>query len=237
MKILKSILLASVIMIISLSTSTAKNNELFSKNYKVKSFSSVKANTFADIVYTQSDEVVVKAVGEQNLVDNLKITVNKGVLTIENDKKLNNRNDVPVVIFLSSPTITSIETHGMGNWCLKGKVKTDNLEIKCKGIGSLRALDLQSEKVCVKYDGIGDLSLGGITNLVEITADGVGNVDCRNLLAKTAMVKSTKTGKVNCFASECIGLFNDGVGDITYHGNPTVKNLQNVGMGLIKEGM
>lgn len=237
MKNLKSILLASVIMVISFSTSTAKNNEVFSKDYKVKSFSSVNANTFADIVYTQSDAVIVKAVGAQELVDNLRITVNKGVLTIENDKKFNNRNNVPVVIFLSSPTITSIETYGMGNWCLKGKVKTENLEIKCEGIGSLRALDLQSEKVCIKHDGIGDLNLAGTTNLVEITSGGVGNVDCQNLLAKTAMVKSTKTGKVNCFASKCIGLFNDGIGDITYHGNPTLKNLQNVGMGQIKEGI
>ena len=63
-----------------------------------------------------------------------------------------------------------------------------------------------------------------------------GNIYCENLLAKNAVVRSTRIGKVNCFASEAISLLNDGIGEITYHGNPSFKNFQNKGMGEINKG-
>ena len=237
MKNLKVLFLTSLFMVIGITTASAKTIQSVSKNYSIKSFSSVNANTVADIIYTQSDIVSVRVDGMQELVDNLKISVYNGVLTIENDKEFNSKNNEPLVVFISSPTIHSIETHGIGNWCLKGKVKTDKLVIHSEGIGSIHALNLESKKICVQYSGIGDLKLGGKTDCVEINSGGVGNIDCQNLIAKTAMVKSTKIGKVDCFASESIGLFNDGIGEITYHGNPTFKNLQNGGMGKIKEAI
>lgn len=235
MKKLKPFFLTALLMIIGLTTTEAKNSELFSKNYKVKSFSSVHTNTIADIVYTQSDKISVKAEGAKEIVDNLKINVRNGVLTIENDRELNDKNDKPIVVFVSSPTIQSIETCGIGNLCLKGAVIVDNLDIKAEGIGNVHALDLKCKKVHINYKGIGNLTLAGETDIVEINSSGIGNIDCHNLLAKTTMVKSTKTGKVDCFASESIGLFNDGIGEISYSGNPTFKNLQNGGMGKIKE--
>jgi len=236
MKNLNSLLVTLLFVVFGISNASAKSAEPFSKNYKIKSFSSVNANTVADIVYSQSDKVSVKAEGSQEMIEHLQISVNRGVLTIENDKEFNNQNNEPLIIYLSSPSIESIETRGMGNWNLLGKVKSDDLVIKSDGIGNFHALDLESKKICLKYGGIGNLKLGGTTNLVEIVSNGVGNIDCQNLVSKTTMVKSTKIGKVKCFASESLGLFNEGLGEITYLGNPTFKNFQNSGMGKINEG-
>ena len=125
----------------------------------------------------------------------------------------------------------------MGDCKMQGKVKADHLIITSLGIGNFEALDLQAKKVCVKYGAIGDLKLAGTTDLVKINSDGVGNINCKDLVAKTAMVKSTKIGKVKCFASESVGLYNHGIGEITYHGNPTFKNLKNNGIVEIHEGL
>lgn len=236
MKNLNSLLVTLLFVVFGISNASAKSAESFIKDYKVKPFSSVNANTVADIVYSQSDKVSVKAEGSQGMIDHLQISVNRGVLTIENDKEFNNQNNEPLIIHLSSPSIESIETRGMGNWSLLGKVKSDNLVIKSDGIGNFRALGLESKKICLKYGGIGDLKLGGTTDLVEIISNGVGNIYCENLVSKTTMVKSTKIGKVKCFASESLGLFNEGIGEITYLGNPTYKNFQNFGMGKINKG-
>lgn len=223
-------------MVIGITTASTKNVEIVSKNYPIKSFSSIKANTVVDIVYTQSDVVSVRADGAKELMDHLLIKVDDGVLTIENDDELNSKSDVPLVIIISSPTLKSIESYGKGDLCLKGEVKTNHLDIKSAGIGRVHALNLQCKKVCVKYEGIGNLKLGGKTKQIEIFSDGFGNVDSKNLVAKNAIVKSTKIGKVKCFASESLSLTNDGIGEITYHGNPTFKNLQNKGMGEINKG-
>ena len=237
MKSLKVLLVSSLFVVFGISTASAENSESNIKDYKVKPFSSINANTVGNIVFTQSDKVSVRAEGGQDMIDHLQITLKKGVLTIENDKEFNKKNDQPLIIYISSPTITSIETHGIGNWNVQGYVKCDNLIIVSEGIGDIYALSLDAKKVCVKYGGIGNLKLGGTTDMIEINSEGVGNIDCENLVAKTAMVRSTKIGRVNCFASESVGLFNDGIGEITYHGSPAIKNLQNSGMGKINKGI
>lgn len=235
MKHVKVLLLTTLFVLIGITTASAKETQSVSKNYSVKSFSSINANTVANIVYTQSDVASVRVNGVEELIDYLEIDVRDGVLFIENNIALDKHGYAPLVVFVSSPRLDSIETRGIGNWCLKGKVKVDNLNIISKGIGSIHALDLQSKKISVKYNAIGNLKLGGTTQIVEIFSDGVGSIDCKSLLAKTAVVRSTKSGKVNCFASENIGLYNEGIGEITYHGNPSFKNLKNGGLGKIRE--
>ena len=237
MKNLNSVFLALFMVVFSISAASAKTIESFIKEYKVKSFTSINANTIADIVYTQCENTIVKAQGSQEMIDHLKVTVDKGVLTITNDKEHNNQVAEPLTVYISSPSIESIETHGKGNCSLAGKVKADNLKIHSEGMGHVEALRLETNKICVNYDGFGDLNLAGTTDIVEITSNGVGNIDAQNLVSKTAMVKSTKLGKVECFATDCVGIFNEGIGDITYHGNPKMTNLQNEGMGKIKEGV
>lgn len=236
MKNLKVLLLTSLFMVTGITSALTKNVEIVSKNYPIESFSSLKANTVAKIVYTQSDEVSVRVNGAQELIDHLMVKVDKGELIIENDMELNSKNDAPLVVFISSPTLNSIETYGKGDLCLKGEIKSDHLTIKSFGIGRVHALNLQSKKVSVKYDGIGNLKLGGVVQQVEILSSGVGNIDCEDLVAKTAIVKSTKIGKVKCLATESIGLFNEGIGEIIYLGNPTFKELHNSGMGKISQG-
>lgn len=195
MKNLKVLLLTSLFMVMGITTASTKNVEIVSKKYPVESFSSVKANTITDIVYTESEEVSVRADGEKELIEHLMIKVDDGVLTIEGDRELNSKSDVPLVIIISSPNLKSVETYGKGDLCMKGEVKSDLLIIKSFGIGSVNALNLQCEKVCVKYDGIGTMKLGGRTEHLEIFSSGIGKVDCKNLVAKTAIVKQRRLEK------------------------------------------
>lgn len=236
MKKLKSLLLSAMCIVLGVATINAENYEMTSKKFKVRSFTSIKSNSVVDVVFTQSDKTSVVAEGAKEVIDNLHVSVNKGVLTIENDANYDRNNQARVMLLISSPTLHAIETEHMGNWLLKDNVKTDNLKIKFSGLGSFEALELDSKKVCILYDGVGNITLGGKADIVEVNSGGVGNVDCEALHAKTAIIRSTKTGKVKCFASDNVGVFNDGVGEVVFVGNPTVKNLQNKGLGKITEG-
>lgn len=233
MKNLKVILFTTLFMLIATTSISAEGAQSISKNYSVNVFSSIQANTMATIIYTQSSITSVRVDGFEEMIDQLNIKVHNDVLYIENNIALNNQSSTPLVVFVSSPRLNSIETSGIGDWCLNGKVKTDNLKIASNGIGSIHALDLQCKKILVKYDAIGNMKLGGKTQVVEITSTGVGAIDCKNLIAETALVRSTNSGHVNCYASKNIGLFNEGIGEITYYGNPSCKNLSNGGLGKI----
>ncbi|MFA5655580.1 MAG: head GIN domain-containing protein [Dysgonamonadaceae bacterium] len=236
MKNLKIFLSALILVVIATSCTYAQKGVITNKTFPIQSFSSIKSDVVANVIYTQSNKVSVRAEGDKERVDNLDVTVKKDVLKIDHKGKLNSKNKKKLTIYISSPSINEIDVDGVGNWSMEGEVKTDNLKINFDGVGNFEALELESNNIKANYEGVGNLKLGGTTNFVEITSEGVGSVNTQNLIAKNAVIISSGVGSVKCYASESIDLNNTGVGSVTYYGNPTVKNMKNSGIGKIKQG-
>ena len=236
MKNLKLFLSALYVIVITTSCTFAQNKVLTTKTFPLQSFTSVESDIVGNIIYTQSSKVSIQAEGDKELIDNLRVNEKNGVLKVTHVLKINIKNKKKLTLYISSPTIVSIDSDGVGNWVMKGKVKADNLKIEFDGIGNFEALDLESNKIKVDYEGVGNLSLGGSANFLVIESEGVGSVNAENMRAKNAIIKSSGVGSVKCYASESIDLTNSGVGSITYYGNPTVKNMKNTGVGKIKAG-
>lgn len=236
MKKAKLLLSALLIIMIATSCTFAQKSELANKTYPIQNFKSVKSDAVANIIYTQSSSVSARVEGDKELVDKLTITEQNGVLNIGHKVKFTTKNKRKLTIYISSPTIEAIDVEGVGNWTMKGEVKSNDLKINFDGVGNFEALELESNNIKASYGGVGNLTLGGTTESVEITYQGVGNVKADNLKAQKAIIKSSGVGSVKCYASENIGINNTGVGSITYYGSPTVKNIQNSGVGKIKAG-
>lgn len=236
MKNLKLFLSALYVIVITTSCTFAQNKVLTTKTFPLQSFTSVESDIVGNIIYTQSSKVSIQAEGDKELIDNLRVNEKNGVLKVTHVLKINIKNKKKLTLYISSPTIVSIDSDGVGNWVMKGKVKADNLKIEFDGVGNFEALDLESNKIKVDYEGVGNLSLGGSANFLVIESEGVGSINAENMRAKNAIIKSFGVGSVKCYASESIDLTNSGVGSITYYGNPTVKNMKNTGVGKIKAG-
>ncbi len=236
MKNLMLFLSALYVIVITTSCTFAQNKVLTTKTFPLQSFTSVESDIVGNIIYTQSSKVSIQAEGDKELIDNLRVNEKNGVLKVTHVLKINIKNKKKLTLYISSPTIVSIDSDGVGNWVMKGKVKADNLKIEFDGVGNFEALDLESNKIKVDYEGVGNLSLGGSANFLVIESEGVGSVNAENMRAKNAIIKSSGVGSVKCYASESIDLTNSGVGSITYYGNPTVKNMKNTGVGKIKAG-
>lgn len=236
MKNLKILLSSLLLVVIATSCTYAQKQTFTNKTYPIQSFTSVESDVVGNIIYTQSNRVSVRAEGDKELVDRLIISEKNGILSISLEGKFTSKKKQKLTIYISSPAIEAVDTEGVGNWVMKGKVKADNLVIDFDGVGNFEALELQSNNIKVDYEGVGNLTLGGTTNFVEITSEGVGNVKTQDLMAKKAVIKSSGVGSVKCYASESIDLINSGVGSITYYGNPTNKNMNNSGIGKIRAG-
>ena len=236
MKNLYVLLSALFMVMIAVSCTFGQKNEITDKSYPIESFKSVKFEAVANIIYTQSDRVSVTVEGDKEMIDNLRITERNGILNIVHDKKYRVRNKKNLTIYISSQSIEEVNIDGVGNWTMKGKVKTENLKIDFEGVGNLEALELESNNIKVNSKGVGNIVLGGTTNFLDMKSEGVGSINTQKLLAIKAVVKSSGVGSVKFYASESIDLSNNGVGSITYYGNPTLKNMSNSGVGKIKAG-
>ena len=236
MKHLKVLLLALLLVVIAASCTFAQKRELTNKTFPIESFTSVKFEAVANIIFTQSNKVSVSVEGDKEMVDKLRITEENGILKIVHDNKYRAKNKKNLTIYISSPSIDEINIDGVGNWTMKGRVKAESLKIDFEGVGNLEALELESNNIKVTYEGVGNLVLGGTTDYLEMKSEGVGTINTQKLIAKKAVVRSSGVGSVKLFASESIDLTNNGVGSITYFGNPKVKTFNNSGVGKIKAG-
>lgn len=236
MKNLKAIFLVLFSIVFTSSCSFAQEKTIIDKTYPVQSFSSIEFDAVAKVIYTQDSKFSVRAEGDKESIDKLTVNVSKGVLKIDHNGKFSTKSKKRLTIYISSPAIEKIDVEGVGNWILQGKVKAPHLKIDFEGVGNFEALDLEVPSIQVEYEGVGNLRLAGTTNSLKLKSEGVGSIDIQNLIAKNVVLTASGVGSVKLYASESIDLNNEGVGSVTYYGNPTVKNIKNSGVGKIKQG-
>jgi len=71
---------------------------------------------------------------------------------------------------------------------------------------------------------------------LRLKGNGVGGIDTRKLLAEDADVDFDGVGGVEIYASNHLNAVVNGVGSVTYYGNPKSINKQADGIGSISAG-
>lgn len=214
-------------------------NRISSETYRVSSFNAIVSNSVGNIHFSQGSSTSVRAEGNQETIDNLRISVKDGKLVIDMAKRPFKRFNLgrkKLDIYISSPTLSVLQMNGVGNVTLEGNINTPQLEIISDGVGNLKAEELSCENITIDSEGVGNITLAGKTNSLSISSDGVGNVHAEELIAKNATVTSDGIGNVSFYASESMDVSSDGVGNVTYYGNPKNKNITKDGVGKLKPG-
>lgn len=210
-----------------------------SRNFNVPAFNAIESNTVGNIVFSQSANTSVVAEGDKEMIDALNVSVKNNVLVInlrENFFKRIRRRNRKLDFRISSPNLQRIESDGVGNITLRGKVRTPGLEISSNGVGNLTADNLECDRLTIDSDGVGNVTVAGRSNYLTINSDGVGNVKAEKLFTKYADVTSDGVGNVNFHASESMDVSSDGIGNVTYYGNPKTKNIRKDGIGKLRPG-
>lgn len=207
--------------------------------FEVTEFTTIESSVVANIHIKQSPTVSVTAEGSEELLNILDVRMDndKLVLTMEDRhlRKNKGRSD-KLVISISTPTLTKLDFDGVGNIEIDGTFTTPELTIDSEGVGNLKADKLDAGSIFISSEGVGNTTLGGKADKVEIRSEGVGNVNTSNLTARSTVVISQGVGNVSCHASEYLKVRSEGIGNVTYYGNPTDKELSKEGLGRIKAG-
>lgn len=236
--------LTIVSMLISTQAACANNNknekrpEQIEKNFPISGFNSIETELVGNIEILQSSETTLSANGDKDLVENLAVQVegNKLKLTMKGEskyKKWNNRRP-RLTIYISTPGLSKIKSEGVGNIRLMEKFDADKLIINSEGVGNISAQNLTGNELKIKSEGVGNISMKGTVNNLQIKTEGVGNIKTEELKAKHARVVSDGVGNVSCHASESVDIESNGIGNVTYYGNPQTKNIEKNGLGRVR---
>lgn len=154
----------------------------------------------------------VSVQGDAKFIGRVTTRVVNGELRISmnNDSNINIKKHDRVVV--SMPSLTSFDA---------------------EGAGLARLNNVQGDRLDVDYRGAGSLVINGKVRQVRIDAEGVGEVDTKSLIAQEADVSFEGIGAVSIYASEKLTADVEGMGNLTYYGNPRIVNKSVSGIGSV----
>lgn len=131
----------------------------------------------------------------------------------------------PVTIYITVPTISSLETTSTGDIVTKSVFsKRALISIATRSTGDI-SYKGDTEALRVWVDGTGSIDLAGATTSFAARIEGTGDVHAFDLLTKKAAIEATSTGSVFVSVEEALSVSIAGTGDIHYKGAPKISSL------------
>lgn len=230
----------TVIMLLILSGSTACAQSRYAADqFEISEFSIIETSVIANVHIRQSSSTQMTAEGSEKLLNLLNVRMDDNKLILEMDerqKKSIKGNREKLDIYIDTPTLTQIKSEGVGNIKIEGTFTTPELTIDSKGVGNLKSDNLEAGSIYITSEGVGNITLIGKADNIEIKSEGVGNINTAELTTRRTIVTSQGVGNIKCHATEYIKASSQGIGNITYYGNPSEKEISKDGLGKIKEG-
>lgn len=143
----------------------------------------------------------------------MKVVGDELVVTMENEKNVRLNKDSK--IFVTMPALKSF---------------------RVEGAGSAELNNISGDRLDIRFEGAGRLVANGKVKKLTMTAEGVGDVDTKALLAQHANVNFQGIGRVQVYASERLDASVQGMGSLNYYGNPKTVNKAVEGIGSVKAG-
>ena len=198
----------------------AQRNRTTTRNYEVANFSAIESRMVGNITIRHAETFSVRAEGSEDLMSELRVYVENETLFLKMDEERfqngrgNTRNRLSIEISIPASETFRLSTQGVSN--ITGK----NIEFSTLRIDAL---------------GVGRINLSGIADNLHIDQQGVGNINTENLKARNVVISSQGVGNVRSYASESIRIENDGIGSVSFFGNPEVRNVSRTGIGRVRE--
>jgi hypothetical protein len=105
-----------------------------------------------------------------------------------------------------------------------------------EGAGENILNNVRGERLDVSYRGAGRMAINGQVKTFKMSAEGVGEVDTKALLANDVDIRFQGIGDVKVYARERLDAKVQGMGSLTYYGKPRSVNKSVQGLGSVKAG-
>jgi hypothetical protein len=105
-----------------------------------------------------------------------------------------------------------------------------------EGAGEVKLNQVRGERLDVTYRGAGSMDINGEVKTFRMTAEGVGAVDAKALVANDVDVRFRGIGDVSVYAKNRLDAVVQGMGSLTYYGKPRTVNKTASGIGSVQAG-
>ena len=190
------------------------NGKLASEIRTLSNFKAIEiAIGYDRIIVNCGQKPSVHIAGDENILPLITTKIKKGILTIESDSTFETKSDSEMII-----NIKSIK------------------DFTFDGVGKTVIHNLNEKKLNCNINGVGSCELNGKVESFYVSVNGVGSVNARQLIADDVVANLNGVGSVKLYAKNSLNASVNGVGGLTYFGNPTELILNDSGIGGITKG-
>ena len=190
------------------------NGNLASEIRELSKFKAIEiAIGYDKILVNCGKEPSIHISGDENILPLITTRISKGILTIESDSTFKTKSDSEIII-----NIESIE------------------DFTFDGVGKTVIHNLNEDKFNCNINGVGSCELKGKVESFYVSVNGVGSVNARQLIADDVVASLNGVGSVKLYAKNSLNASVNGIGGLTYFGNPAELILNDSGIGGITKG-
>jgi hypothetical protein len=224
--------ISGIILLIGIAFSSCKKDcfalkgkgSVISQAYFVPTFNSISNSISAEIFLTPDSSQSIHIEAQSNIHEILSIKVVNNELQIGYTKNCGSIKHENIKIYISIPTINSIQLSGSGNVKTTNEFQTNSLDLRISGSGSITAAVQSQSFVNGRISGSGDLYLSGNAISENFKISGSGNLRSFALNSLISDIEISGSGNADVYAENELSASISGSGDVRYQGNPIVNS-------------
>lgn len=189
----------------------------------VPTFSGVTSEGNFEVHITPGDEFEVIIHAESNLLSYIETTVRNQNLHIHSRPLNQLRNRLPVEVFITMPTLTSLTQIGSG-LISTGHFDGDDFRVVVSGSGSIET-SANAVTVDAVISGSGNLWLSGSAYRAKLVVSGSGELDAWDLPLRYCEAVVSGSGDIWSLVHRQLKATVSGSGNVIYRGTPQVESV------------
>lgn len=196
----------------------------------------LKVDGVFNLTISQSDEESIEVEGDEAMIKKLLIDQDGDLLSLKMEEDVVDGffDDKNLRITISIKDLKELNYEGVGNVKTNGLFKVADLKLLGNGVGNLE-LELDAQEIDADFDMVGNIKLQGKANRAIFINNGIGNLDASQLIVQDLDVNSSGIGKVEVNCVGDLSLIVDGIGKVSYTGNPNIIKKEVSGIGKVEE--
>lgn len=203
---MKRAVIAALLSIASLSTQAAEQVR------SVTPFKTIDARGPVSLVVEVGKTHGLRIEGDQKFIDRVVTEIVGGELRLSYKEKNNVNIKEGERVIVTMPELASFRGEGAGLIILN---------------------NVRGERFDVNYRGAGSLQMNGKVGHLRLNAEGVGEVEAKDLVAQDADITFRGIGEVSVHAKNRLNATVQGLGNLTYYGKPVSVSKSVSGIGNV----
>jgi hypothetical protein len=210
-----------------------KNGTEVSESRQVGAFNKIEIDGVFRVFLRQGNHEALTIEADQAIAQHIISQVQNETLILKMEDNSDFGDIDPIKVYITVRDLQSLSNKGVGTIKCEQALKLDQFMLSCEGVGAID-LQLSANRLVVKSETVGAITLAGKVTEADITHNGVGVLQAFELLARNLKLSSNGVGAAEVYASESIDINASGIGSVQYKGNPATKTIKSEGIGKVQ---